>query len=163
MHSTIPFSVFAAMIIIVMTFPAAGCSQQTAKPQTTMSPAELATLAAKMEDQGGEHIHLPPLPTNYSTDRYYNTKPSDLTKAALAGKVVLIDIWDYTCVNCIRTLPYIKSWAEKYKDKGLIVIGIHSPEFDFERMPENLKAQSRNSSWTIPSSPIMNTKFGICL
>lgn len=104
-----------------------------------MSP-ERATLAAKMEDQGDEHIHMPPLPTNYSADRYYNTKPSDLTKAALKGKVVLIDIWDYTCVNCIRTLPYIKSWAEKYKDKGLIVIGIHSPEFDFERMPENLKA-----------------------
>lgn len=138
MKSIIPFLGIATMIIVTMTYPVAVCAQPMTKPHPTMSP-ERAALAAKMEDQGGEHIHMPPLPTNYTNDRYYNTNPSDLTKAALKGKVVLIDVWDYTCVNCIRTLPYIKSWAEKYKEKGLIVIGIHSPEFDFERLPENLK------------------------
>src|SRR5437763_9522641 len=71
-------------------------------------PAETAKLASEMEDQGKEHIHMPPLPAGYSADRYINIKPCELTSLT-KGKVVLLDIWDYTCVNCIRTLPYIKS------------------------------------------------------
>ena len=55
------------------------------------------------------------------------------------GKVVLIDFWTYSCINCIRTLPYLTSWDEKYKDKGLVIIGVHSPEFDFERNKENVE------------------------
>jgi thiol-disulfide isomerase/thioredoxin len=106
----------------------------------TQLPPETIKLAAEMDDQGKQHILMPPLPRNYSPERYYNIKPEELSPDALRGKVVLLDIWDYTCINCIRTLPYIKSWAEKYKDKGLVVIGIHSPEFDFEKAPENLKA-----------------------
>ncbi len=139
MYNSRRFSIFAVIVAAAIIFPAALWAQLSFKPQVLMSP-ERATLASKMKEQAGEHIHMPPLPTNYNADRYYNTKPSDLTKASLKGKVVLIDIWDYTCINCIRTLPYIKSWAKKYKNKGLVVIGIHSPEFDFERLPENLKA-----------------------
>lgn len=118
--------------------------------KTKLSP-ETAKLGAEMEDQGKEHIHMPPLPQNYSADRYYNTKPADLSPASLKGKVVLLDIWDYTCVNCIRTLPYIKSWTEKYKDKGLVIIGIHSPEFDFEKAPENLKTAIAKFGLTYPN------------
>lgn len=103
-----------------------------------------------MEDQGKEHVHMPTLPQNFSAERYYHVNPVDLSSAALKGKVVLLDIWDYTCVNCIRTLPYIKSWAEKYKDKGLIIIGIHAPEFDFEKKPENLKAAIASFGLTYP-------------
>jgi thiol-disulfide isomerase/thioredoxin len=50
----------------------------------------------------------------------------------------LVDFWTYTCINCIRTLPYIRAWNEKYADKGLVIIGVHSPEFEFEKKPENL-------------------------
>jgi len=67
-----------------------------------------------------------------------------LTAKQLKGKVVLVDFWDYSCINCIRSIPYIRAWAEKYKDSGLVVIGVHTPEFDFEKqMPNVQKAVQR--------------------
>ncbi len=62
----------------------------------------------------------------------------NLTITELRGKVVLVDFWTYTCINCIRTLPYIKSWDDKYRDKGLVIIGIHTPEFEFEKDYKNV-------------------------
>ncbi len=64
---------------------------------------------------------------------------SPLTMKELRGSVVLVDFWTYTCINCIRTLPYLKSWHAKYKDKGLVIVGVHTPEFEFEKNPENVK------------------------
>lgn len=61
----------------------------------------------------------------------------------LRGKVVLIDIWTYSCVNCVRTLPHLKRWHETYADKGLVIIGVHTPEFDFEKDPENVEEAMR--------------------
>lgn len=68
---------------------------------------------------------------------WINTNP--LTMQKLRGKVVLIDFWTYTCINCIRTLPYITKWDEKYKNEGLVIIGVHTPEFEFEKNTENVK------------------------
>ena len=68
---------------------------------------------------------------------WLNTE-NPLTLNALKGKVVLIDFWTYTCINCIRTLPHVTNWYEKYKDKGLVVIGVHTPEFEFEKKTENV-------------------------
>lgn len=68
---------------------------------------------------------------------WFNTDP--LTMQNLRGKVVLVDFWTYTCINCIRTLPYIRSWHEKYADKGLVIIGVHTPEFEFEKNANNVK------------------------
>jgi cytochrome c biogenesis protein CcdA/thiol-disulfide isomerase/thioredoxin len=68
---------------------------------------------------------------------WYNSAPRTLQE--LRGKVVLIDFWTYTCINCIRTLPYLKSWHEKYADDGLVIIGVHSPEFAFEKDPGNVR------------------------
>ena len=68
---------------------------------------------------------------------WINTNP--LTLESLKGKVVLIDFWTYTCINCIRTLDYLKDWHSKYKDSGLVVIGIHTPEFEFEKNINNVK------------------------
>jgi len=68
---------------------------------------------------------------------WLNSPP--LTMDALKGKVVLIDFWTYSCINCLRTIPYIRAWAEKYKDQGLVVIGVHTPEFAFERNVDNVK------------------------
>lgn len=62
----------------------------------------------------------------------------DLTMSELRGKVVLVDFWTYTCINCIRTLPHVTSWYEKYKDQGFVVIGVHTPEFEFEKKSENV-------------------------
>ncbi len=61
-----------------------------------------------------------------------------LSIESLRGKVVLVDFWTYTCINCIRTLPYVTSWYEKYKDKGFVVIGVHTPEFEFEKDTQNV-------------------------
>jgi cytochrome c biogenesis protein CcdA/thiol-disulfide isomerase/thioredoxin len=68
---------------------------------------------------------------------WLNSKP--LTPEDLKGKVVLVDFWTYSCINCIRSIPYIRAWAEKYKDKGLVVIGVHSPEFAFEKNIANVR------------------------
>jgi len=67
-------------------------------------------------------------------DFWFNSGP--LTLQALLGQVVLVDFWDYTCVNCHRTLPYIKEWHKRYQDKGLVIIGVHTPEFPFGKNPE---------------------------
>lgn len=68
---------------------------------------------------------------------WLNSPP--LTAEQLRGKVVLVDFWTYSCINCIRTVPYVRAWAEKYKDQGLVVIGVHTPEFAFEKKVENVK------------------------
>jgi cytochrome c biogenesis protein CcdA/thiol-disulfide isomerase/thioredoxin len=70
--------------------------------------------------------------------KWFNSEP--LTLASLRGKVVLLDFWTYSCINCQRTLPYLRNWWEKYKDKGLVIIGIHSPEFEFEKDPTNVQS-----------------------
>ncbi len=68
---------------------------------------------------------------------WLNSKP--LTLRELKGKVVLVDFWTYTCINCIRTLPHVTSWYEKYKDQGFVVLGIHTPEFEFEKDTKNVE------------------------
>jgi thiol-disulfide isomerase/thioredoxin len=70
-------------------------------------------------------------------DEWLNSRP--LTPSALRGKVVLVDFWTYTCINWIRTAPYVRAWAEKYKDQGLVVIGVHAPEFAFEKSIDNVR------------------------
>jgi thiol-disulfide isomerase/thioredoxin len=72
-------------------------------------------------------------------DEWLNSPP--LTASALRGKVVLVDFWTYTCINWLRTLPYVRAWAEKYKDKGLVVIGVHTPEFRFEKNIGNVRRE----------------------
>jgi thiol-disulfide isomerase/thioredoxin len=74
-----------------------------------------------------------------------------LTPADLKGKVVLVDFWTYTCINCLRTLPYLRAWHERYKDQGFVLLGVHSPEFEFEKNPANVeKAVKRfKISWPV--------------
>jgi thiol-disulfide isomerase/thioredoxin len=72
-------------------------------------------------------------------DEWLNSPP--LTAQALRGKVVLVHFWTYTCINWLRTQPYLRAWAEKYKDKGLVVIGVHTPEFRFEKNIDNVRLE----------------------
>jgi len=76
------------------------------------------------------------LPTLQGLGPWFNSVP--LTNAQLKGKVVLIDFWTYSCINCLRTLPYLKAWDSKYRQDGLVIIGVHAPEFAFEREPSNV-------------------------
>ncbi len=69
---------------------------------------------------------------------YINTEYVSL--ADLRGKVVLVDFWTYSCINCIRTIPYLNAWHEKYADQGLVIVGVHTPEFEFEKNYDNVKA-----------------------
>ncbi|CAB3778617.1 Protein DipZ [Paraburkholderia ultramafica] len=77
------------------------------------------------------------LPSLNGAVQWLNSPP--LTTQDLRGKVVLVDFWTYSCINCLRSLPYVKAWAQKYKDQGLVVIGVHAPEFAFERNIDNVK------------------------
>jgi thiol-disulfide isomerase/thioredoxin len=77
------------------------------------------------------------LPSLAGATGWLNSEP--LTPANLRGKVVLIDFWTYTCINWLRTLPYIRAWAEKYRDQGLVIIGVHTPEFGFEHNVDNVR------------------------
>ncbi|MGT2433025.1 cytochrome c biogenesis protein DipZ [Cupriavidus basilensis] len=82
------------------------------------------------------------LPALAGAVQWLNSPP--LTAEGLRGKVVLVDFWTYSCINCLRTLPYVKAWAEKYRDQGLVVIGVHAPEFAFERNIDNVKKATRD-------------------
>ncbi len=68
---------------------------------------------------------------------WINSNP--LTIESLRGKVVLVDFWTYSCINCIRTQPYLNAWHEKYASDGLVILGIHAPEFAFEKLPKNVE------------------------
>ena len=78
-----------------------------------------------------------PLPSLSGASEWLNSKP--LTAEDLKGKVVLVDFWTYSCINCLRSIPYVRAWAEKYRDHGLVVIGVHAPEFAFERNVDNVR------------------------
>ncbi|MGI8863862.1 MAG: cytochrome c biogenesis protein DipZ [Solirubrobacteraceae bacterium] len=91
---------------------------------------------------GGQTPGLPVLgvaPNFVDNQRWFNT-PGDrpLTLAGLRGRVVLIDFWTYTCINCLRTLPYLEAWDAKYRSQGLTIVGVHSPEFSFEHVAGNV-------------------------
>ena len=97
----------------------------------------------------GIQLHLEgELPRLDGATDWLNSKP--ITREELRGKVVLVDFWTYTCINWLRTQPYVRAWAEKYKDKGLVVIGVHSPEFEFEKNIENVRRAARELNVDFP-------------
>jgi len=88
------------------------------------------------------------LPTLSGATEWLNSKP--LTPSGLRGKVVVVEFWTYSCVNWRRTLPYVRAWAEKYKGQGLVVIGVHSPEFSFERDVDNVRQEAAEMNVDYP-------------
>src|SRR5262245_13469918 len=89
---------------------------------------------------------------------WLNSPP--LTSKSLRGKVVLVDFWPYSCINSRREPPYSRAWATKYKDAGLIVIGVHSPEFDCEKVPANVKMLSQRWEFPFPSRLTATVPYG---
>lgn len=104
-----------------------------------LSAATLTAVAAPMATTAPEFTGI---------QQWLNSEP--LSMGQLRGKVVLVDFWTYTCINCIRTLPYVKSWHEKYKDQGLVVVGVHTPEYPFERSTDNVKTAIKRFGITYP-------------
>jgi cytochrome c biogenesis protein CcdA/thiol-disulfide isomerase/thioredoxin len=97
--------------------------------------------ASRFAATSGDGDGLPVLgaaPDFAGVTHWLNSKP--LTIADLRGKVVLVDFWTYTCINCLRTLPYVRAWDERYRDRGLVIVGVHTPEFEFEKDTANVRA-----------------------
>ena len=88
---------------------------------------------------------------------WLNSEP--LSSEGLQGKVVLVDFWTYTCINWRRTVPYVRAWAQKYKDQGLVVIGVHTPEFAFEKDLDNVRRQAKEQNIDYPIA--VDSDFGI--
>jgi cytochrome c biogenesis protein CcdA/thiol-disulfide isomerase/thioredoxin len=103
---------------------------------------------AMMAAGGGPAANTQPTADLSGASAWINSQP--LTLAPLRGKVVLVDFWTYSCINCLRTLPYIKAWNEKYKDSGLVIIGVHTPEFPFEKDESNVRKAVRDLGITYP-------------
>jgi cytochrome c biogenesis protein CcdA/thiol-disulfide isomerase/thioredoxin len=105
-----------------------------------------AALASKQTGAapGGDGLHLPVLgeaPEFVDNQRWFNTPGGrPLTLRGLRGRVVLVDFWTYSCINCIRTFPYLKAWDRRYRKDGLTIVGVHTPEFPFEREAGNVEA-----------------------
>lgn len=91
---------------------------------------------------------LGPAPEFKGIDTWLNGGPQ--TIAGLRGKVVLVDFWTYTCINCIRTLPHVTKWYQTYKDQGLVVVGVHTPEYGFERKTSNVQEAIKRFGITYP-------------
>jgi thiol-disulfide isomerase/thioredoxin len=98
-----------------------------------------------------------PLPPLSGATQWLNSPP--LTPAGLRGKVVLVDFWTYTCVNWLRTLPYVRAWAEKYRDQGLVVIGAHTPEFPFEKDIDNVQWAAKEMDVSYPIA--VDSNYGV--
>jgi thiol-disulfide isomerase/thioredoxin len=119
----------AAMFAAVLAAPIETSAQDKAMSHP-MAPA-----AAQLPIEGA-------FPSLDGATGWLNSPP--LTAAGLRGKVVLVDVWTYTCINWLRTLPYVRAWADKYRSQGLVVIGVHSPEFAFEKDPDNVRRAARD-------------------
>ena len=115
----------------------------TATPAPTSTPTPVPTPTPKPTPVPPDVFGLTPpglvpAPPLEWLDGWMNSEP--IKSDEYGGKVVLLDFWTYTCVNCIRTLPYLKEWHDKYAGEGLLIVGVHTPEFDFEREYENVAA-----------------------
>ena len=94
-----------------------------------------SSFGSSVEYKGSESVTAP----EFAAGKWINSEP--LKVSELRGRVVLIEFWTFGCYNCRNTLPYVKSWNDRYREKGLTVIGVHSPEFDEERKVENLRRE----------------------
>ena len=121
-----------------------GGSGPTEDPTATTAPTmesetiqEPCPTPPPVEETFGERPMAPEL---VGITGWINTEP--FTMEDLRGKVVLVDFWTYTCVNCIRTFPFLRDWNQKYADHGLVIVGVHAPEFEFEKVKENVEEAS---------------------
>lgn len=151
-------AVVAAAAVVAALLLTAGCSSADDAAPTSSAP-EAAPIAGSTQESADESTPTPhptstPVeesggtggavgdraPEFVGVNRWLNSDP--LTMEGLRGDVVLVDFWTYTCVNCIRTLPYLRDWHAKYAERGLSLIGVHTPEFEYEKVTENVISAS---------------------
>ena len=115
-----------------------------------MRALAILVVAFALVAPGGALADGPPkqIPDFVGINQWINSPP--LSMAGLRGKVVLIDFWAYSCINCLRAIPHVEHLYQTYKDKGLVVVGVHTPEYDFEKNPANVEAAVRRIGITYP-------------
>ena len=131
--------------------PSAPADQPSLRKDVPYEPAIPAAVVASPTPPATPRAALPVegrLPELSGATTWINSPP--LSSEALRGKVVLIDFWTFACINCQRVLPFVRAWAEKYKEQGLVVIGVHAPEFAFERKLDNVKRAADNLGLHFP-------------
>ena len=172
---------FPLLILIGAVLALAACGQavsRDAAPASTSTPVSEPTGATGQEEADptsapSTSTPVPPLVQKITSDTpgevgslapeltgiagWINTEP--FTLESLRGQVVLVDFWTFTCVNCLRTFPFLKEWHEKYNDRGLNIVGVHTPEFEFEKTKVNVEdAVSRNGlEWRMAQDNDMKT------
>ncbi|HVN26781.1 MAG TPA: redoxin domain-containing protein [Candidatus Paceibacterota bacterium] len=137
------------------TSPAASSSSSSSSssPSSLSAAQAIAAIAAADEKAGDKPAIEIADPTGF-----VNASSSFRLKDLVGKKVILLDFWTYSCINCIRTLPYLTSWYAKYKDQGLVVVGIHTPEFDFEKDINNVQAATKQYGITYPV--VLDSDYG---
>ncbi|MCC6563567.1 redoxin family protein [Candidatus Uhrbacteria bacterium] len=139
----------AASAIVLSMNPAALDLPKGSTPVTRVPAAEFTPMNATHTSD--LPILAPAMPEFAGIARWWNTPDGQaLTPASLKGKVVLIDFWTYSCINCIRTQPFMRKIWETYKDDGLVIVGVHTPEFAFEKVPANVENALKKAGLEYP-------------
>ena len=163
----------------LLTLSACGSDEPTAtavpEPTATSVPDPTATAAPEPTPEPTEEPTAEPEPTEApaartepvelfdkdvrNIDGWINSEPTSIAQLTSEGKVVLVDFWTYTCVNCLRTLPFLREWQDKYADNGLVILGVHAPEFEFEKEIENVQmsVDEEGIEWPVALDNEMST------
>ena len=143
-------AVLLAVAAIALGWDTGVLTQLSSSRTNRLEQALIDALPGSTADAGDAPKRPPegPLPALDGAVAWLNTPP--LTPQSLRGKVVLVDFWTYSCINCLRALPYVKAWHERYKDHGLVVIGVHTPEFAFEKDEGNVRRAVQDLAVTYP-------------
>lgn len=136
-HSNLVHKVLGVIILLSVAFIASGSDIANLYPTKHITKSQVNGAITKKLTNG---LDTPfPAPQFAQSDMWLNTPGNQpLTMKQLKGKVVLVDFWTYSCINCIRTLPYLNSWYNKYHQQGLEIVGVHAPEFEFEKNKQNV-------------------------
>jgi thiol-disulfide isomerase/thioredoxin len=146
-NRTALFSVMAIVVPITLTLLVVLLANPTTTPAssnraTPPAPDAVGSLAPaeRVGQPAMPRLSGPPAPELTGGGAWINSEPLTLAGLQQQGRVVLIDFWTYGCYNCANTLPYVKQWWDKYKDQGLVIVGVHTPEFAAEQVLENVQA-----------------------
>lgn len=150
--------VLAVVFIIVGVMIATGYDKKFQTYVSTHTPFNFDSLSSKLlpeaknKQDNSKLFNVEPFaaPKFTDLDGWINSKPLQLQDESLKGKVILIDFWTYSCINCIRNNPYLEKWYQTYKDDGLVVIGMHAPEFAFEKIPANVQKAVKDQKISYP-------------
>ena len=146
MRKEIKSATIAGIVIVAAVVGIAYYFNSLDNPAQNLNSAQIQTTnSSALIDEN----QYPLAPDLVGITGYVNTSPDEL-QSQMKNKVVLYDFWTYSCINCLRTLPYLKAWNEKYADSGLLIIGVHSPEFEFEKDINNVKMATQKYGIAYP-------------